>query len=364
MAQKFQETPVSVQDVPAARTREEKTREGFKDFFAHPFETIQKRREERRAAAEKRAEERAEKRHNKKEKQKSLRFAHTAFGRFLVGKHTNRSLSGSIALLICLTVFALISLFPVVFMVNNALKPINELFIFPPRLFVIQPTMTNFTELFAILADSLIPFSRYLFNTLFIVTLGCVGHIALASMAAFPLAKFKFPGSELISKIIVYSLMFTASVTAVPTYMIMSRLHLIDTYWAVIFPSFSMPLGLFLMKNFMEQVPTALIDAASIDGSSYFGMLWRIIMPAVKPAWVTLFIVCFQGLWGNSASSYIYTENLKPLAAMLQNLSGSGVARTGVVAASALFMFAVPLIAFIISQSNVMETMATSGIKE
>ena len=194
--------------------------------------------------------------------------------------------------------------------------------------------------------------------------MGCVGHIVLSSMAAFPLAKFRFPGSEFMSKLIVYSLMFTSSVTAVPTYMIMSRLHLVDTYWAVIFPAFSLPLGLFLMKNFMEQVPTALIDAASIDGSSYFGMLWRIIMPAVKPAWITLFIVCFQGLWGNSASNFIYTESRKPLAAMLQNLSGSGVARTGVVAASSLFMFVVPLAAFIISQSNVMETMATSGIKE
>ena len=300
----------------------------------------------------------------KTEKVRSLRFSHTAIGRFLTDKHTNRSVSGSMALLIFLTAFALVSMFPVVFMVSNAFKPINELFIYPPRLFVIQPTVSNFSELFAIMADSLVPFARYLFNTLFILLMGCVGHIVLSSMAAFPLAKFRFPGSEFMSRIIVYSLMFTSSVTAVPTYMIMSRLHLVDTYWAVIFPAFSLPLGLFLMKNFMEQVPTALIDAASIDGSSYFGMLWRIIMPAVKPAWITLFIVCFQGLWGNSAGNFIYTESRKPLAAMLQNLSGSGVARTGVVAASSLFMFVVPLAAFIISQSNVMETMATSGIKE
>ena len=300
----------------------------------------------------------------KTEKVRSLRFSHTAIGRFLTDKHTNRSVSGSMALLIFLTAFALVSMFPVVFMVSNAFKPINELFIYPPRLFVIQPTVSNFSELFAIMADSLVPFARYLFNTLFILLMGCVGHIVLSSMAAFPLAKFRFPGSEFMSRIIVYSLMFTSSVTAVPTYMIMSRLHLVDMYWAVIFPAFSLPLGLFLMKNFMEQVPTALIDAASIDGSSYFGMLWRIIMPAVKPAWITLFIVCFQGLWGNSAGNFIYTESRKPLAAMLQNLSGSGVARTGVVAASSLFMFVVPLAAFIISQSNVMETMATSGIKE
>ena len=300
----------------------------------------------------------------KEKKLRSMRFAHTAVGRFLTDRHSNRSVSGSVTLLVFLTVFALIALFPVVFMVSNAFKPINELFIYPPRLFVIQPTTSNAEELFALLADSLVPFPRYLFNTLFIVLAGCLGHIALSSMAAFPLSKFRFPGSRFMSRMIVYSLMFTSSVTAVPTYMIMSRLNLVDTYWAIIFPAFSLPLGLFLMENFMEQVPTALIDAASIDGASYFGMLWRIIMPAVKPAWITLFIVCFQGLWGNNAGNFIYTESRKPLAAMLQNLAGSGVARTGVVAASSLFMFVVPLIAFIISQSNVMETMATSGIKE
>ncbi len=144
------------------------------------------------------------------------------------------TLGGSALMMIfavlCLTVFALVALFPVVFMVSNAFKPINELFIFPPRLFFIQPTTSNFSELFSILSDSLVPFLRYLFNTLFIVTLGCVGHIVLASMAAFPLSKFVFPGSRFMSKMIVYSLMFTSSVTAVPTYMIMSRLHLLDTY--------------------------------------------------------------------------------------------------------------------------------------
>lgn len=300
----------------------------------------------------------------KKEKIRSLRFSHTAIGRFLTNSRANRSVKGSLLLLIFLLAFSLVSLFPVVFMVSNAFKPINELFIFPPRLFVIQPTTDNFSDLFTILADSLVPFMRYLYNTLFLVVVGCVGHILLSSMAAFALAKFRFPGSEFMSKIIVYSLMFSSAVTAVPTYMIMSRLGLVDTYWSIIFPAFSLPLGLFLMKNFMEQVPTALIDAASIDGSTYFGMLWRIIMPAVKPAWITLFIVSFQSLWGNNAGYFIYTENKKPLAAMLSNLSGSGVARTGVVAASALFMFIIPVIAFIISQSNVMETMATSGIKE
>ena len=292
------------------------------------------------------------------------RLPRTAFGRFLTGSRANRSVGGSLALLIFLFLLALLMLFPVVFMVSNAFKPINELFIFPPKLFVLQPTLDNFYDLSDLLADSLVPLSRYLFNTAVIVLLGSLGHIFLSCMAAFPLAKFRFPGSRLLNQVVVLSLMFSSAVTAVPNYVIMSRLGLVDSYWAVILPALSMSLGLFLMKNFMEQVPDALIDAASIDGAGYFHMLWRIVMPAVKPAWITLFIVSFQSLWGATGGNFIYTENYKPLPAMLSQLSGSGVARTGVVAATSLLLFVVPVILFVISQSNVLETMATSGIKE
>ncbi|MDI9521055.1 MAG: carbohydrate ABC transporter permease [Bacillota bacterium] len=296
---------------------------------------------------------------------KGVKIKHKSkFAKALTKGRSNRSVKGSLTLLACLFVFSLIMLFPVVFLVSNAFKPINELFIFPPKLFVIQPTLDNFADLFDLLSDSLIPFSRYLFNTLFIVLAGSVGHILISSMAAFPLAKFRFPGSKLLSNIVTLSLMFTAAVTAVPNYIIMSKLGFVDTYWSIILPAFSMSLGLFLMKNFMEQVPDALIDAAQIDGSTYFTMLWRIVMPAVKPAWITLFIVSFQTLWGNTAGNFIYTENMKPLPAMLTQIASSGVARAGVVSATSLIMFIVPVVVFIISQSNVLETMSTSGIKE
>ncbi|MEL3905476.1 MAG: carbohydrate ABC transporter permease [Treponema sp.] len=291
--------------------------------------------------------------------------------KILTKNRSNRSMGGSILLFFFLFLLASVSLFPVLFMINNAFKPINELFIFPPRLFVMQPTGANFSDLFELLANSLVPFLRYFFNTLIIVLAGSIGHIMFASMAAFPLAKFRFPGNAFLSKLILFSLMFSPAVTAVPSYVILARLRLVDTYWSSIIPAFAMPLGLFLMKNFMEQVPDALIDAASIDGVGYFGMLWRIIMPAVKPAWVTLFIVSFQTLWGVAGGSFIYTENLKPLASMLTQIAGSGiaagsagVARIGIVAAASLLMFIVPVIIFVISQSNVLETMVSSGIKE
>ena len=299
-----------------------------------------------------------------KAERQQKKMHHSAFARMMTHGKSNRSTAGSLTLLICLFALSLVMLFPVIFMISYAFKPINELFIFPPKLFVIQPTLDNFYDLSELLADSLVPLSRYVFNTLFIVVLGAVGHILLSCMAAFPLAKFKFPGSKTLSSMVMMSLMFSSAVTAVPNYVIMSYLGLVDTPWSVILPALSMSLGLFLMKNFMEQVPTPLIDAASIDGSTYFGMLWRVVMPAVKPAWITLFIVSFQNLWGATGGNFIYTENIKPLPAMLNQLTGSGVARSGVVAAISLLMFMVPVVLFVISQSNVLETMATSGIKD
>lgn len=287
-----------------------------------------------------------------------------AWMRALTKGRSNRSVRGTLLLIFFLLIIALVMLFPVIFLVNNAFKPINELFIFPPKLFVMQPTTSNFFDLFDLLAGSLVPLSRYIFNTLMLVLLGSIGHIFFSSMAAFPLAKFKFPMSKTLSNVVTLSLMFTAAVTAVPNYLIMSKLGLVDTYLAIILPAFSMPLGLFLMKNFMEQVPDALIDAAQIDGASYFTMLFKIVMPAVKPAWITLFIISFQTLWGATGGGFIYTEALKPLPAMLNQIAGGGIARSGVVAATSLIMFIVPVIIFSISQSNVLETMASSGIKD
>lgn len=287
---------------------------------------------------------------------------------------SNRSIGGNIALGLFLTFMAVLFFFPVLVIVNNAFKPLNEMFMFPPKLFVMSPTMNNFFDLFEMASNTLVPFSRYIFNTVLTVLFGTVGHIILASMCAFPLAKYKFPGSKVISDMIVYSLMFSAAVTQVPNFVIISRLGLLDHYGAIIFPAFASTLGLYLMKNFMEQLPDSLLEAARIDGASDFGMWWRVVMPLVKPAWVTAFILAFQGLWNNTGSSYIYDEKLKGIGYMISQLSsggitsgtraGLGVARAGVFAATSLLMFIVPVIVFFITQSNVIATMATSGMKD
>lgn len=166
------------------------------------------------------------------------------------------------------------------------------------------------------------------------------------------------------SKMIVYSLMFSGAVTGIPNFVIISKLGLLDSYWAVLLPTFSSSLGLFLMRNFMTQIPTDLIESAKMDGASDFYTYLHIIMPLAKPAWLTLIILQFQSLWGATGGSFIYSEKLKPLSYGLSQIANAGVARTGVVAAVSLFMLIVPISVFIISQSQVIETMASSGIKD
>jgi ABC-type glycerol-3-phosphate transport system permease component len=279
--------------------------------------------------------------------------------------HTlNRSLLGDVGIVLTLLIFGVFTAYPMIFIINNAFKPLSEILIFPPKLFVRNATFNNFRDLFQLMAESWIPMSRYVYNTIFITVIGTAGHVLLASMAAYPLAKHKFPGSKTLSKIVVYSLMFNGSVTAIPAFVIMTQLGLVDSLWSLILPAFAFSLGLYLMKNFMEQIPMTYIESAYMDGASEYSIFWRIIMPLVKPAWLTLIILSFQTLWGATGGTYIYNEALKPLSFALNQIAGGGIARTGVVAAISLFMMAVPVSVFIVSQSSIIETMAHSGIKE
>jgi ABC-type glycerol-3-phosphate transport system permease component len=279
-------------------------------------------------------------------------------------KRVNRSFMGSFWLFVLLAVMGGFMVLPLVYAINAAFKPLDEIFLFPPTLFVRHPTTTNFIDLMNLLGNSWVPFSRYIFNTVFITGMGIVGHVLLASAAAYPLAKHHFPGKALLFTVVVLSLMFTPQVTAIPNYMIMSWLGMIDSYWAVIIPAFAFPLGLYLMKQFMEQIPDALLEAAKIDGANEYRIFWTIVMPNVKPAWLTLIILLFQLLWGTDGNGFIYSEQLKTLHFASNQIIQGGIARAGVGAAVALILMSVPITLFMFSQSRIIETMATSGMKE
>lgn len=275
----------------------------------------------------------------------------------------SRSWYGDLFLMFFLFIFAIFSAYPLIFVICNAFKPLDELFIFPPRLLPRHFTLANFIDLFNLMSNSMIPISRYFVNTVWITLAGTIGHVLLASLCAYPLAKHRFVGKKVLNQLIVYSLMFSPAVTSIPTYLIISRLGLLDKQWALIIPAWGYTLGLFLMRQFMTNIPDDLIEAAKIDGAGEFRIFWSIVMPIVKPAWLTLIILLFQQLWGIDGGNYIFTENLKPLSYALSQIVNGGIARTGTSAAVTLIMLIIPIVVFIINQSNMIETMATSGIK-
>jgi ABC-type glycerol-3-phosphate transport system permease component len=276
----------------------------------------------------------------------------------------NRSIAGDIALYVFLVLVAIVMVFPIVYAVSSALKPLDELFKFPPRVFPQHPTLDNFSDLFVTMGKSWVTFTRYLFNTVFITFVGTAGHLIIASMGAFVLAKYDFPGNKAFFKLVTVAMMFTGWVTQIPNYLILNKLGWIDTYWSIIIPAFASPMGLFLMKQFMEGLPTSLIEAAKIDGANEWKVFSGIVMPNVKPAWMTLIIFSVQALWNNKASTYIYSEERKTLVYALQQIQSGGIARTGQGAAVLVVVMIVPIIIFVFSESQILETMASSGLKD
>ncbi len=279
-------------------------------------------------------------------------------------KQLNRSMAGNTLLFVLMIICGVFMALPLVMIINNALKPLDELYQFPPKIFVRNPTLENFSDLFVLMNDSWIPFSRYILNTIIITGLGMVGHVVVASLAAYPLAKHRFPGKNILFSMVVLSMMFSWTVTQIPQYLIISWLGINNNYLALILPAWSFGMGLYLMKQFMEQLPDSLMESARLDGASEWHIFWKIVMPNVKPAWLTLAIFQFQQMWGNTGSMFLRDEQLKPLQFALQQITAGGVARAGAAAAVTFIIAAVPVTFFLICQSNVLETMTTSGMKD
>ena len=279
-------------------------------------------------------------------------------------KKLNRSMAGNTLLFVLMGICGVAMAVPLVMVVNNALKPLDELFQYPPKIFVRNPTLENFSDLFILMNDTWVPFSRYMLNTIIITGGGMVGHVIIASLAAYPLAKHNFPGKKILFQMVVLSMMFSWTVTQTPQYMIISWLGINNSYWALILPACAFGMGLYLMKQFMEQLPDSLRESARLDGATEFRIFWTIVMPNVKPAWLTLAIFQFQQMWGNTGGTFLRDEQLKPLQYALYQISAGGAARAGAGAAVTFLVAAVPITFFLICQSNVLETMTSSGMKE
>jgi len=264
-----------------------------------------------------------------------------------------------------LFIFGAFMFLPMIYAVSQSLKPLDELWMFPPRFFVINPTFKNFGELFRLMSESWVPFSRYIFNTALVSVGGTFGHLFLASMAAYAMTKINFPGRKGMFKLVYYSLMFNSTVTSLSNFIIMSAFGWIDTYWSLIIPAFGYTLGFYLMRQFIETtVPDSVLESARLDGAKELTIYWKIVMPMVKPAWLTLIVYSFQGLWNSGTSIYIYSEQLKTFNYAIQQILAGGITRSGAAAASTVIMMIVPVTVFVITQSNIIETMASSGMKD
>ena len=279
-------------------------------------------------------------------------------------KQVNKSLAGDIAIFVFLCLLGSFMLFPLYYSLVQSVKPIEELFIFPPKLYVLNPTTKNFTDLVSVASNMWVPLSRYIFNSVFITVVVCVSNVFVCCCAAFVLAKCKFPGANFLNKLIVTCLLFSSQATWIMTFLVLSKLGLIDTYGALILPYIATPLGLFLMRQSMSTIHDSMIEAAKMDGAGLFRICWQIVVPNSKPAIMTLIIFAFQGAWNIQGGVLIYSEELKTLPTIVQQISMTGLSRQGAVYAAAVVLLIPPLVVFLAAQSQVMETMANSGIKD
>lgn len=268
---------------------------------------------------------------------------------------------------LCLLALLAFTSLPLVYLVCTAFKPMDELFVYPPQFFVKNPTMKNFSDLLTSVNSAAIPYSRYILNSVFVSVAVVVGTILVSSMGAFSLAKYKPPGSEIIFSVVVAVLTFSSFVTTIPSYKIINSLGMMDTYFALILPKIAVAYNFFLMKQFMEQFPDEVIEAARIDGSGETRLFWTMIMPNVKPAWATLAVLTFVSTWNDYFSPMIYISRqaMRTMPLVLQSIAGGvgTVARSGAIAAATFLTIAPTIVVYVIMQKQVMATMAYSGVK-
>jgi len=277
----------------------------------------------------------------------------------------SRSAGGDAGITIFLVIFGLFMFIPMYYAIVQSLKPMDELFNYPPRFYVVKPTLQNFSDMFKAMSNSWVPFSRYIFNTLVYSVGGTFGNLVCGSLAAYAIAKLKFPGRKILAQLVQMALMFHPTVATVVNYMTMSKLGIVDTPWAIIIPAWGATLGMFLMQTFMNSsIADTVLESARLDGSSEFRTYWTIAMPMVKPASLTLIVYTFKDLWAMGASTYIMSEQYKTFNYAIQQIVSGGVARAGVGMAASVVMMIVPIAVFIFSQSRVVETMSTSGMKD
>jgi ABC-type glycerol-3-phosphate transport system permease component len=271
-----------------------------------------------------------------------------------------------IGIYVVLVPLAILAVLPIVFMVSQALKPIDELLKFPPDLIVQHPTMINFQNLLIATSATSVPFTRYIFNSAWVTVVQVIVGVLIGSLCAYPLAKVQVPGAKVIMALVIAALAFPAQVLAIPNYLVVSSLHMVDTYWALIIPALGASFNIFVMVQFMSQIPTPLLEAAKIDGATEWVIFWRLVIPMVRPAVATIAFLTFTAAWNAAGPALIYvrTESMRTLPLAIATLGAqNNIATIGIVQAAGLLQFIPSLVIFLISRSGMLEALAHTGIK-
>ena len=280
-----------------------------------------------------------------------------------------KSITGWSAVYIIMTFIVVFMALPLVYTLSSAFKPLDELYIFPPRFWVSNPTFKNFLDLVSSIGSASVPFSRNVLNSVIVtvatVTLTC----AVSAAGAYGMVIYRPPGSNFLYNVVVSALMFSPHVTQIPRYMVVNGLGLVDNYLALIIPGIAVAYNFFLLRQFLISFPKELVEAGRIDGAGELGIFRKLVLPAMKPALATLVVLSFVANWNDYFSALIYTSDqaMRTLPLALQTISGgsgaASIGSAGAAAAASLIMILPTITIFTLSQKKVMETMVLSGIK-
>lgn len=276
----------------------------------------------------------------------------------------SRSKVGTLAILLFLIPLSLLMAIPLIYSILQSIKPIEEYFIYPPKFFVMNPTFDNYRMILSSVDTLGVPFMRYLFNTVFVTIIGTSASLILDLITAYPLAKSKIKGVSILNAALVYAMLFSNETMGMVRFLIISKLGMIDTYWALILPSLAGTMCIFLVSQFMRNaVPDSVLEAARIDGANEFKILFYIVAPSIKAGMLTAFIFTFNSFWSAHGGSYIYSEELKSLSDAMSSIAASGITRAGAGMAASLILIIPSVIVFLWNQRSIMNTMAHSGLK-
>jgi putative chitobiose transport system permease protein len=260
-----------------------------------------------------------------------------------------------------LGVIAVLTLFPLLWLISTALKsPTENILESPPQLWPSQPTLENFTRVW----ESL-PFGQYLYNSITVALLTVILNLLFCALAAYPLARLSFVGRNGIFIAIISTIMIPFQIVMIPLYILTVQLRLTNTYLGMIFPSLASAFGIFLLRQAFMGVPKEIEEAARMDGSSELALWWFVMLPAIRPALITLAIFVFIGAWSDFLWPLIVIqdESLYTLPLGVSKLAGTFSLDWRLVAAGSIISIAPVLLLFIFLQKFIVPTDTGSGVK-